>query len=128
MDTEEQKDPTTELKDLEEAFQSEAGTPPSFETPSTQPAVTQDGFSSTKNSLISTDERIAKKIETLKSEAKKELETLKSLKEGIAKKIADIKELEETREKIKKELDKLSGLESEVESIKKEAENELEDN
>ncbi len=125
MDPDEQKT-SEELQDLEKAFQEEALSSPSIETPSpSAPVVSQSGFDNTKKSLTETDTKIAEKVTLLKNQAKQELETLKSLKAGIGKKISDIKELEETREKIKKELDKISSLESEVDSITNEAKDEL---
>jgi uncharacterized coiled-coil DUF342 family protein len=119
--------PAAEVSELEAEFQREAQTLPeqkSAPEPSL-PEAPQGGFSHTTNTLKETDAKIAAKIENLKNEAKSELDQLKSLKAEIAKKIADIKELEETREKIKKELDKISGLQSEVESITEEAKHEL---
>jgi DNA repair exonuclease SbcCD ATPase subunit len=122
------EDTGSDLQDLEKAFQEEVvsapePTPEAVEMPTPQPAT--GGFSNTKQTLEDTDAKIAAKVASLKEEAKSELEQLKTLKNTIAKKIADVKELEETREKIKKELDKIKSLESEVDSITKEAKNEL---
>jgi hypothetical protein len=115
-----------ELQDLEKAFQEETISVPVAEPEKTiTPTAPESGFSNTKKSLSDTDLKIANKVASLKKEAHDELATLKNLKNSIAKKIADIKELEETREKIKKELEKISNLESEVDSIKKEANDEL---
>jgi chromosome segregation ATPase len=119
--------PVAEVSELEAEFQREAAAVPAQKpTPEpTLPETPQGSFSHTTNTLKETDVKIAAKIESLKADAKSELDQLKGLKTAIAKKIADIKELEETREKIKKELDKIAGLQSEVDSITEEAKHEL---
>lgn len=114
-----------DLQDLEKAFQEEAGFVATAEPIKMAPAPSQNGFSHTLSTLTETDRKLEIKINEFKMSAKKELEDLKTLKNGIAKKIADIKELEETREKIKKELEKIQHLESEVGALTDEAKHEL---
>jgi hypothetical protein len=124
MDTAEQNQ-SEDLQDLEKAFQEEAMSVPTPEPSKDSATVVQTGFSNTKQKLSETNTKIAEKVVLLKKEAKDSLGKLKELKTSIAKKIADIKELEETQEKIKKELEKISGLEVEVKSITDEAKHEL---
>jgi len=130
MDTDDQQMGGAELAELEQAFQAEAAgiapeATPSAGTASMVGSSTKQSFLTTVQHLKDTDAELAKKIETLKSQAKTELENLRTLKNSIAKKIGDIKELEETRHKIKQEIEKIESLSSEVDSLTTEANHEL---
>lgn len=129
MDTDDQNSGGAELAELEQAFQAEAaGIAPAQVSPAPEiipTSSTKQSFLLTVQHLKETDAELAKKIETLKAQAKTELENLRNLKNSIAKKIGDIKELEETRHKIKQEIEKIESLSSEVDSLTNEAKNEL---
>jgi DNA repair exonuclease SbcCD ATPase subunit len=106
-------------EDLEEEFRSELA-----DIKSTNTDVNEKTVLAKAESLSELLSRIEEKLGHKKTEVKKELSSLKKMKDEITKDITEIKEMEASEEKIKNELNKIETIKKEVEAIEEEFKNE----
>jgi chromosome segregation ATPase len=122
VDTQAQDD-STSIDDLEKQFldAAQASATPTPSKPQGSPAPNTSVLSEIEMLL----EKLSKKIEDKKTKVRGEIENLKTMKEGISKEIAEIKELEETQVKLKEKKDAYQKISGEIESVEQEANDEL---
>lgn len=110
------------IDDLEQQFLDAASA-------QTAPAPIKKSTSTPQTSVLSEIEmlleKLSKKIEAKKTKVRGEIENLKTMKEGIAKEIGEIKELEETQVKLQEKKDAYQKISGEIENVEQEANEEL---
>lgn len=101
--------------ELENEFKSELAVTKSSQSPADEKA-----FIAKKNSLSELLVKIQEKLGLKKSTVKKELGSLKEMKDSITKDIEEIKKLESSQGKIQEEMAKIDTISHEVEEIEEE--------